>query len=240
MDGLLMNRLTTRSLAAAAIALACSVAGAARSADMSVPPDPGARDYRTLVSFACSKCHGYSGNGVSVTPLVPILAGQNQVYLEAQLKLLRQHGRADPHARAFMWGVSRALTDEQIAGLAEYFSKQPPVTGRPSKNPALAAKGKDIYENGVPEPHKVIKCAQCHGEVGAGTNNVPRLQGQHPGYLALQVQYYHDKLRENKLMNRNVANITPEQTAAVVEYISTLTGNEPTDDSAATSSGGSP
>ena len=189
-----------------------------------IPPDPGARDAHTLVSFACSKCHGAGANGVSITPLVPILAGQNQVYIETELKLLRKHGRSDPHARAFMWGISNRLTDEQIAGLADYFAHQPTVSGRPSSNAALVAKGKDIYLNGVPEPNKVVKCAQCHGEVGAGTNNVPRLQGQHKGYLALQLHYYHDKLRENILMQRNVKNITDDQITAVVEYIGTLTG----------------
>ena len=122
-----------------------------------------------------------------------------------------------------MWGISRGLSDEEIDGLATYFESMPAVTGRPSTNPELAAKGKDIYENGVPEPHKVVKCAQCHGDVGAGTNNVPRLAGQHKGYIALQLHYYHDELRENKLMNRNVKNITDEQIDAVTEYISTLT-----------------
>jgi cytochrome c553 len=121
-----------------------------------------------------------------------------------------------------MWGISRGLSDEQINGLSEYFEGLPAVTGKPSTNPALAAKGKDIYENGVEEP-KVVKCAQCHGDVGAGTNNVPRLAGQHKGYIALQLHYYHVGLRENKLMNRNVKNITDEQIAAVTEYISTLT-----------------
>jgi cytochrome c553 len=234
-----MKKRITRSLSVAIIALAGTVAGTALAADISLPPDPGARDARTLVSFACSKCHGWSTNGVSISPIFPILAGQNQVYIGEQLKLLRQHYRADPHARAFMWGISNKLTDEQIDGLAQYFSSLPPVTGRPSRNPALAAEGKEIYENGVANP-KIVKCAQCHGEVGAGTNNVPRLQGQHPGYLALQLHYYHDKLRENKLMNRNVANINDEQIAAVVEYISTLTGDEPTDDSASVKESTSP
>jgi len=218
-----MNTLKTRSLGVAVLALACSVAGGARSADMTVPPDPSQLPARELVSYACAKCHGYKGNGVSVSPLFPILAGQNAVYIEGQLKLLRQRGRADPHARAFMWGISRGLSDEQIDGLSTYFESLPAVTGKPSTNPALAAKGKDIYENGVPEPNKVVKCAQCHGDVGAGTNNVPRLAGQHKGYIALQLHYYHTGLRENKLMNRNVANITDEQIDAVTEYISTLT-----------------
>jgi len=222
-----MNKLTTRSLLGAAIALACTVVGGtARAADISLPPDPSQMPARQLVSYVCARCHGYSGNGVSVSPLIPILAGQNPIYISETLKALRQHGRADPHARAFMWGISNKLSDEEIQGLADYFGKLPAVGGHPSNNPALAAKGKEIYENGVAEP-RVIKCIECHGEVGAGTNNVPRLAGQHPGYLALQLHYYHTKLRENKLMNRNVANITDDQIAAVVEYISTLSGVEP-------------
>jgi cytochrome c553 len=236
MDGLLMKKLTTHSLTASfamgAIALACTLAGIARAADISLPPDPGARSATTLASWACSKCHGASANGISISPLFPILAGQNPIYISDQLKLLRQHYRADPHARAFMWGISNKLTDEQIQGLAEYFSALPAVSGKPSSNPALAEKGKDIYLNGVKEP-KVVKCAQCHGEVGAGTNNVPRLAGQHKGYLALQLHYYHTKLRENKLMNRNVANITDDQIDAVVEYISTLSGTESKDTTSA-------
>jgi len=219
-----MKRLTTHSLKLTAIALACSVVGAARAAEISLPPDPGARDARTLVSFACAKCHGPYSNGISISPLFPILAGQNSVYLDTQLKLLRQHYRADPHARAFMWGISNKLTDEQIQGLALYFSSQPAVSGRPSSNPALVAKGKEIYENGVPEPRKVIKCVECHGDNSAGTNSVPRLAGQHRDYLALQLHYYRDGLRANKLMNRNVKNISDDEIDAVVEYIGTLSG----------------
>ena len=225
MDGLLMKKLTTHSLASA-IVVACALVGSARAADISLPPDPGAFDAHYLASYVCSKCHGWSANGISVSPIFPILAGQNPVYIEEQLKLLRQHYRSDPHARAFMWGISHALTDEQINGLAKYFSGLPAVSGRPSANPALAAKGKEIYEHGVANP-KVIRCNQCHGEVGAGTNNVPRLAGQHKGYMELQIKYYREQLRINKLMNRNVKNITDEQIAAVVEYIGTLSGVEP-------------
>jgi cytochrome c553 len=219
-----MKKLTMCSSSVAALALACTVVGAARAADISLPPDPSQLPVRQLVSAACSKCHGTSGNGVSISPLFPILAGQNAIYIQEQLKLLRQRFRSDPHARAFMWGISRGLSDEQIEGVAEYFASQPAVSGRPSSNPALAAKGKEIYENGVPEPHRVIKCIECHGEVGAGTNNVPRIAGQHRDYVALQLRYYHNDLRINKLMNRNVKNITDDEIDAVTEYIGTLSG----------------
>ena len=217
-----MKKPMTPPLTVAAIALACAVAASAPAADISLPPDPSTLDARQLVSNACSKCHGPSGNGVSISPLFPVLAGQQSIYIETELKLLRQRGRSDPHARAFMWGISRALTDEQIQGVALYFASQPAVSGRPSTNPALAEKGKAIYENGVPE-RKVIKCIECHGDVAAGTNNVPRLAGQHRDYMALQLRYYRDGLRENKMMQRNVKNITDDEIAAVSEYIRTLT-----------------
>jgi cytochrome c553 len=222
-----MEKLKTHSLTAAAIALISTVVGSsARTADISLPPDPSTVPARQLVSNVCSKCHGPSGNGISISPLFPILAGQNSIYIDTELKLLRQHGRSDPHARAFMWGISHALTDEQIEGVALYFSSLPAVSGRPSSNPALAAKGREIYENGVPGEHKVIKCIECHGETSAGTNTVPRLAGQHRDYLALQLRYYRDGLRENKLMNRNVKYITDDQIDAVLEYIGTLSGSD--------------
>jgi cytochrome c553 len=221
-----MKKLTKHSLNVAALAIACTVMSTIRAADISVPTDPSQLSAPKLVSYVCAKCHGASGNGITISPLFPILAGQNPIYIQEQLKLLRQRSRSDPHARAFMWGISRGLSDEQIEGVAEYFGALPAVSGRPSSNPALAAKGKEIYENGVPEPHRVIKCIECHGEVGAGTNNVPRLAGQHPGYIALQLRYYHNELRINKLMNRNVKNITDDEIDAVTEYISTLSGTQ--------------
>ncbi len=60
----------------------------------------------------------------------------------------------------------------------------------------------------------------------SNVNTVPRLAGQHAGYLALQLHYYRDGLRENKLMNRNVKYITDDEIAAVVEYIGTLSGSD--------------
>jgi cytochrome c553 len=109
-----MKKLTMYSSSVAALALACTVVGAARAADISLPPDPSQLPVRQLVSAACSKCHGTSGNGVSISPLFPILAGQNAIYIQEQLKLLRQRFRSDPHARAFMWGISRATSRSKV------------------------------------------------------------------------------------------------------------------------------
>ena len=218
MDGLLMRRAAITSLIVAAIALASAAVRDAQAAAVVVPPDPSALDAMQLVSNACSKCHGF--NGVSISPLFPILAGQVPGYIESELRLFRQRGRSDPHARAFMWGIARALTDEQIKGVARYFSSQPAVKGSESRNPALADKGKLLYENGTPE-RDIEACTVCHGHNGEGVNSQPRIAGQHRDYFVLEMVQFRSGLRENKVMQHVTEKMTDDEIAALVEYIST-------------------
>jgi cytochrome c553 len=205
-------------LIVAAIALASSAFRDAQAAPVVVPPDPSTLEATQLVSNACSKCHGV--NGVSTSPLFPILAGQVPGYIESELRLFRQRGRSDPHARAFMWGIARALTDEQIKGVARYFSTQPAVTGKGSSNPALADKGKLLYENGTPE-RDIEACTVCHGHDGEGVNTQPRIAGQHRDYFVMEMVQFRSGLRENKVMQHVTEKLTDDEIAALVEYIST-------------------
>jgi len=219
MDGLLMRRpAVVTSLIVAAIALASAAVRDAQAAAVVVPPDPSALDATQLVSNACSKCHGF--NGVSISPIFPILAGQVPGYIESELKLFRQRGRGDPHARAFMWGIARALTDEQIKGVARYFSSQPAVKGSGSSNPALADKGKALYENGSPD-RDIEACTVCHGHSGEGVNTQPRIAGQHRDYFVMEMVQFRSGLRENKVMHHVTEKLTDEEIAALVEYMST-------------------
>jgi len=212
-----MRRLAANSLIIAALALAATVARDTAAADLVVPHDPSASDAAMLVSNTCTKCHGPAG--VSVSPLFPILAAQQLSYIETELKLFRERGRSDPRARAFMWGIARPLTDDQIDGLAKYYSSQPPVTGKASSNSALAQKGKLIFENGVPQ-RDVTACTICHGPNAEGINTFPRLAGQHRDYLVTQLQQFHTRLRENDIMQGVARNITEDEIAAVAEYLS--------------------
>jgi len=223
MDGLLMRKLAVTSLGMAAIALGTIALAAlavrdARSATLIVPPDPSTMGTQALVNSACSKCHGEYG--VSISPLFPILAAQLPGYIEAELKLFRLRGRSDPRARAFMWGIARGLTDEQIKSVAQYFSSQPPVKGEGSGNPALADKGKALYESGRPDLD-IEACTVCHGHDGEGVNTQPRLAGQHRDYVAIQMWQYRSGLRENKVMQHVTEKLTDDEIAALVEYIST-------------------
>jgi cytochrome c553 len=216
MDGLLMRSLAAHCIIVTAIAAVALLGGEAKAADPLVPHDQSAYDARALVGMACSKCH--SINGISISPLFPNLAAQQPLYLEAQLRLFRLRGRSDPHAQAFMWGIAQRLDDDQIDALAAYFSSQPPAQAKPSRDPVLAAKGRAIYENGVPE-REILGCIGCHGPNAAGINQFPRLAGQHRDYLALQVAQFHGLRRESEIMHRFVENITEDEIAAVTEYL---------------------
>jgi cytochrome c553 len=214
-----MRKLAMTSLGIVAVALAAMAVRDAYSATLIVPPDPSTMDTKALVNNACSKCHGEYG--VSISPLFPILAAQLPGYIEAELKLFRLRGRSDPRGRAFMWGISRGLTDEQIKGVAQYFSKQPAVKGAGTSNPALADKGKVMYENGAPD-RDIEACTVCHGHSGEGVNTQPRLAGQHPDYVSIQMFQYRKGLRENKVMQHVTEKMTDDEIAAVVDYVSTL------------------
>jgi len=214
-----MRKLAVISLLVVAIGLPAITIRDASAAHVAVPPEPSALDATALISNACSNCHG--ATGVSVSPLFPNLAGQLPVYIETELKLFRQGGRSDPRARAFMWGIARRLTDEQIKGVAQQFSSLPPARGAPSSHPSLSHKGKFLYENGAKE-REVEACIVCHGHNGEGVNTNPRVAGQHRDYLVTAMAQFRSRLRENKLMQHVAQNLTDAEIAALVEYVSTL------------------
>ena len=67
---------------------------------------------------ACVSCHGETG--MSISPQYPNLAGQYEDYLEQALSDYRDGDRDN----AIMKGFAAALTDQDIADLAAYFSSQ--------------------------------------------------------------------------------------------------------------------
>jgi cytochrome c553 len=67
----------------------------------------------------CAACHGADGN--SQLPDYPKLAGQHRDYLEKALRDYKSGARKNP----IMAGFAGALSKEEIADLAAWFSSQP-------------------------------------------------------------------------------------------------------------------
>jgi len=64
----------------------------------------------------CGACHGPAG--ISVNPLWPNLAGQQEVYLAKQIKAFRDGAREEPTMQPFVMN----LTDQDAEDLAAHFS----------------------------------------------------------------------------------------------------------------------
>lgn len=78
--------------------------------------DPAAGEQKATV---CQSCHGPSGNK-SITPDIPVLAGQHRDYLAHALRAYRSGDRQ----QAVMSTFAGQLSDEDILDLAAYYSVQ--------------------------------------------------------------------------------------------------------------------
>lgn len=171
-----------------------------------------------LVQEVCANCHGLHGR--SVAPTFPNLAGQQAAYIEMQLNQFREHTRADPHARAYMWGIASNMSNAMIKGLAKYFSSQTPARGTP-QNPTLVAAGKKIFMEGNPK-QGIPACKNCHGAEGQGMGTFPRLAGQHRNYLLEQLVAFQTNTRTNIIMHSNVQHMTHDEMEEIAAYLASL------------------
>lgn len=195
------------------IVLAAGCGSVERSRALGDPDVPA----KTLALQVCSNCHGV--HGISTSPNFPNLAAQPAPYLADQLQFFKSHGRSDPAGFEYMWGISARLSDEQIAGLAAYFSSQPPPPGKPG-NPQLVKDGRRIFEQGI-AASQTPACAGCHGASGEGLQQFPRLAGQHADYLIKQLMVFQrTDLRPAGSGMQDVAHsLTPENIRSVAAYL---------------------
>lgn len=72
------------------------------------------------MSALCSACHG--PDGISVNPLWPSLAGQQELYLVNAIKAYRDGVRVDVSMQPFV----AELTDQEVEDLAAYYASLSP------------------------------------------------------------------------------------------------------------------
>jgi len=165
------------------------------------------------VTAPCQSCHGVTGD--STSPAVPRLNGQQANYIESRLKSFFDPTRQTPAAAHAMWDISTHIGDALIPEIAEYYSSQVPTPAHGGGS--LAAEGQKIYMRGVGE--KIPACASCHGDMGDGRNDVPRIAGQHADYLRSQLNAFKTTMRYHAGMDINARNLTQEQIDALVAYL---------------------
>jgi cytochrome c553 len=171
----------------------------------------------------CKDCHGASAQGYRGFFPIPRLAGQQTEYLENQLRAFIEHRRTNN----IMFNVAHALSPSMLSALAAHFKglNPTPVGGAPRQ---LAAEGKKIYEDGVPDAN-IAACAACHGPDATGVGEIPRLAGQLYPYLIKELTNWGKERGQNparpdtsSIMSPVAHSLTKAQIEAVAAYVSYL------------------
>lgn len=168
--------------------------------------------------WACASCHGGLGQGAENTPR---LAGLSEGYLGGQLRDFRDGERYNEH----MAVVAKALSDDEIDGLAGYYAAlrvastaQPALGGDLARGEKLALNGD--WSLGVPA------CFSCHGPSGFGVApDFPALAAQQPAYIATQLAAWAGGHRNNSplgLMDQISAALSEADRRAVADYLASL------------------
>ncbi|MDR3158770.1 MAG: cytochrome c4 [Zoogloeaceae bacterium] len=205
-----------RTMALALVAAGFGLNVAAQ--ETATPADPNA--VPMLVGAVCTQCHGETG--ISADPAkYPHLSGQVPDYIIKQLRDFKGGARNDPEMTGMAYTVS---TDEDARAIANWYAKQS-VTPSAATQPDLIERGKKLWRAG--DAAKAIPaCSGCHGASGQGLPaQYPRLSGQLPSYLALQLQRFRNGERANDpegMMRAIAERLTDNDIKSVSEYASGL------------------
>lgn len=159
----------------------------------------------TGLANSCNNCHGV--NGVSVGPNMPSIGGLPEAYLNS----IMTEWKSGTRYSATMGRLVKGYSDEEIAALAAYFSKQPWVPAKQKTDAKQVKLGKKVTE----------KCAGCHGDTGKSPDaETPNLNGQWSGYLQMEAMKYRDDntAMPNKQMVKAAKKLSDEEIKAVAEF----------------------
>ncbi len=168
----------------------------------------------------CIGCHGIPDYKASFPEIyrVPKIAGQNAKYIASALSQYKKGDRKHPTMR----GIAAALSEQDMADLAAFYSleaKADPAPAAPPANvpadvAALLAKG---------------NCSSCHGANFSAPidPSYPKLAGQHPDYLYVALREYQTvgnaKIgRNNAIMMGMARPFTHAEAKVLASYIATL------------------
>ena len=176
-------------------------------------------------SMTCAACHG--GDGNSMIPMNPNLAGQHAKYLAKQLadfKTAALSGGKDGRNNAVMNGMAVGLSDQDMQDLAAYFASQVAKEGETAEE--FIAPGEALYRGGDAS-RKITACIACHGPRGNGMGQAgfPDISGQHIDYTINQLKMFRSGDRHNDMngMMRDIAaKLTDDDITILANYLTGL------------------
>lgn len=195
-------------------ALALGAGSPRRDLQQATRATPDVENGRELF-LQCVSCHGGDGSGQS-NGNTPRIAGQHYPVLLKQLVDFR-HGKRWDFRMEQMADRHHLATPQDIADVAAYVS-QLDAAGEPGVGDGTyATEGAFIFGS---------YCAACHGPTGEGNakKSVPRLGGQHYGYLMRQMYDAVDGRRLNldPVHKDKIKPLDFEQVRAVSDYLARI------------------
>jgi cytochrome c553 len=165
----------------------------------------------------CTWCHGTSGQGYMVAPR---LAGQRPQYIESQIRSFREHTRDNPFSQQYMWSAVAALSPHEARDLASYFATIAPKPANDGDRD-LAARGRTIYLDGIPEAN-IVSCYACHGPNAEGVRDIPRLGGLAYFYLKGRLEQWNKGYHSGPAspMPMVASHLGPDEIEALASYLS--------------------
>lgn len=160
-------------------------------------------------AYSCAGCHGT--DGYSVSPM-PRIAGLNEKYF---LQTMKDY-KTDARSSTIMGRIAKGYSDEELAGIAQFFAKQDWKLPEQKTDAKLVEQGAKVHAE---------KCKACHGEKGEMMNDMmPRLSGQWLKYLEIVTASYKDpnnKVPENamtKMMVMQIKTLKDEEVTALANF----------------------
>ena len=145
----------------------------------------------SMLANTCAGCHGT--NGASIGPASPSIGGMSAVYFGEVM----QGFKSGDVPSTIMKRIADGYTDEEIASMGEYFSKQPFVAAKQSFDAGKADEGAKLHDK---------YCEKCHADGGASAEDDSGiLLGQLTPYLHYTLSDYKAGDREmTKKMKKQV------------------------------------
>jgi cytochrome c553 len=167
----------------------------------------------------CIGCHGIVGYQATFPEVhkVPKISGQGPKYIVSALTAYKKGERKHPTMR----GIAGSLTDQDMADLAAFYSRQGDGTAAPEQAAAAPADVQALIAKGA--------CNTCHGPNFSKPidGTYPKIAGQYADYLFVALKSYKTEGnpnvgRGNAIMAGQAKQFNNTELRALAAYLSTL------------------
>ena len=158
----------------------------------------------------CAGCHGEAG--ISETPGMPSLVGQDPKYLSAAIAAYKSGARKHGMMKTMVSGLS----DAEISSISLFYAMQKPAKATtPASGNKAAGKA------------AATACAGCHGENGVSTGTAPSIAGQDAQYFAGAMNAYKTGARTAAAMKAPAASVDDTTIKNLAAYFADQTPQPP-------------